>query len=871
MKTPPKFLLWLLDVVSPGSRPDLKGDFQEIYELRLQQMSKRHADWEFLKDIITIIPLKVIVKQHHQPPINMFSTNLKIARRNLVKNKLYSIINVSGLAISLAACILIALFVKDELSFDKHFANSEDVYRIAGNYDHGGPARILAAPTTFMLLPMIDGNLKNVEKITRAEFRWETITVSMDGEQKQFLEPHIIYGDSTFFDVFTIPFANGDIHSALDDPSSVVVDRQTAVKYFGTANAIGKQVRLKDKVFSISAVIENMPSNSHFVGNLIFPIQGIKQWYQDWVMTNPSGTSLYTYIKGAEGLNIAETESTINKIFAKHWGEKPPTFFLQPLGSIHLESNLQGEIAENGNKVTVYIFATIAVIILILAGINYINLSTAGSLQRVKEVGMKRVFGSTTRMQVAQFQTESFIVVISGAAIALLMTCLALPFFNIISGKAFGWEVITDPAMLVSLLIVILFIALISGSFPALTLLRHKTIAMLSGSVGFNSTKSYFRNGLIIFQFAITITLITSTLIVMSQMSFIRNKDLGMNPDQVLLIPLETVESGRKYEQLRTEMMRSSLVLNVSASSNKVTGGIGGWRPYNVTWQKEPLNIPTICVSPDFFETMGANVLQGRGFSIKYPSDAKDAYVINESAAKFLKLDNPLGAPLIGATFTGSEWFEKNAHIIGVVKDIHFGSLHSQPGPLVFNVGSEITETYGWIEVKIAGSDMHGAVTYLDNLWKTLVPDAPFQFEFMDESLQNSYQAEERFLKVFGTFSILSILLGCLGLFGLTAFMTKRRTKEIGIRKIVGASTPRLIGLLSGDFLKLVLISNLIGWPLAYYLMYNWLQNFAYRTTISPLLFIGTGAAAVAIAFGAILFHALQSAKANPVTALRYE
>jgi putative ABC transport system permease protein len=870
MTTPPKFLLWLLERLYPSNRPDLKGDFLELYQDRVEAIGRTKANWRFVHDIITVIPFKLIVKQSYQPPINMFSTNLKIARRNLVKNKLYSIINVTGLSVSLAACILIALFVQDELSYDKHFPDFGNIYRITGNYDHGGPERVLAAPTTFMLLPAMSGNLKNVEYVTRADFRWETIKVVRDKEEKQFLEPHIIYADSTFFEVFALPFISGDPGSVLDDPSSVVIDRQTAYKYFDTENVLGKQIQLHDKMFTVSGIFHDMPSNSHFNGNIIFPIEGIKQWYQDWVTTNPTGTSVYTYLKGNEYLDVAETESTIDYI-TKKWSSKSPEYFLQPLKSIHLGSHLAGEIGENGSEITVYLFSTIALIILILACINFINLSTAGSLQRVKEVGMKRVLGSTATMQVTQFQVESFLVVMIAVFIAVAISALSLPFFNAVSGKFMEPKVLGDPLVLSGIFLIAMTIGIVSGAFPAFTLLRHKTMSMLSGSVSFKNARSAFRNSLIVFQFAVTVALITSTLVVISQLNFIQTKDLGMNPHQVVMIPLETDAVSHKYEQLRTEMLRSSLIQNVSASTYKLTYGVGGWRPYEVNWQKEPLNIPTACVSVDFFETMGINFLHGRGYSREFPADATESFVINESAAKFLKLDDPVGAPLAGATFTGSEWFEKKGKIIGVFKDVNFGSLHAPPGPLVLNLGSNTTESFGWIEVKIAGSDVMGAMATIENLWKKLVPDAPFQFEFMEDGLQNNYVSERRFLKVFLAFSVLSIIIGCLGLFGLTAFMSKRRTKEIGIRKVVGASTGRLVGLLSKDFLTLVLISNIIGWPAAYYLMTSWLQNFAYRIQLSPWFFVLTGIAALIIAFAAVLYHALQASRANPVKALKYE
>ncbi len=872
MNTPPKFLLWLLEMLSPANRPDLTGDFLELYEERLNMLGRRQANWRFARDIITVIPFKFIVKQSYQPAANMFTTNLKIARRNLVKNKLYSFINVAGLSVSLAACILITLFVRDELSYDKHFMGGDRVYRVAGNYYQSGQLNQNAA-TTFMMLPMLEGNVAGVDLIARFRPRWETIQLDAD---HQFTESTVLYADSTFFDVFPVPFLVGDPTTSLDDPSSVVIDKQTAVKYFGTENAMGKFIQLQDKLFKVSGVMENLSVNTHFTASIVFPISGVKQWFDPWVTTNPSGYNFYTYIKGGPDFDPVKAEPEINKIFAKHWPENdPPTFFLQPLTSIHLESNLKGEVGVNGRKTTVYVFAGTALIILLLACINYINLSIAGSLQRFKEVGMKRVLGSTTGAQVSQFQTESFMITITGAVFAILISALAMPFFNNVSGKVLALNV-SDWQLGIGVLGVVVFLGIFAGLFPPIMLLRMKTSAMLSGAVSLRRANPPLRNVLIIFQFSIAIALITSTMIIVSQMNFIRNKDLGMVRENVVILPMQfDNEAPEKvaawFETSRSEFLRSGSVLGVAASTVKITNQVGGWRPYSVPWQKDDVTVPTTNVSHDFFETMGVTFVAGRNFSREFPSDATEAYIINESAAQYLRMENPVGSRLEGASFTGKEWFSKKATVIGVVKDVQFGTLHRPAQPIVFNLGSKIADPLSWIEVRIKRDDIPETMAHLENVWHKIAPDKPFQFEFLDQSIAESYEAERRFLKLFITFSTLSIMIGCLGLFGLTAFMTRRRTKEIGIRKIVGASTPRLIGLVSRDFLILVLISNAIGWPFAYFLMQNWLQNFAYRTTMSPWLFVVTGIGAVIIAFAAILFHALQASRANPVNALKHE
>ena len=663
----------------------------------------------------------------------------------------------------------------------------------------------------------------------------------------------------------------GNSSTALDDPNSVVLDETTAKKYFGAENPFGKSIQLNDKLFNVSGVIKDFPPNSHFTARLIFPISGIELWYADWVKTNFSGTGKYTYFKAAENFNEEEFVTTVNKLFAARWpNDKPPTFFLQPLTSIHLGSNLDWEIHTNGNITTVYIFALIALIILVLACINYINLSMATSLQRMKEVGMKRILGSTTGMQLFQFQTESFIVTITSAIFAIILAVLTIPQLNSVSGKLLVFNIFRDPLIGPALLAISVVIGLVAGSFPALALLKSGTLGMLSGRFSF-ATRSSFRSILITFQFAISIALIVSTLIVMDQMNFIRKKDLGVDPEQLVMIPFQTAEIRNRYETLRGEILRNPAILNVAASGDKVTAAVSGSRPYVIKGMKDSQALPSVVVSHDFFETMGAKIVEGRSFNRDFPSDSSKAYVINESAAKLLQMDHPVGEPLSGYTFTGWKWFKRDALIIGVVKDFHFASLHTEVGPVVFSLASETTENCNWMEVRIANSNTAETIQFLEQQWKKIAPERPFQFQFMNEDIQLNYQAEDQFLKVFVFFSVLSILLGVLGLFGLTAFIAKRRTKEIGIRKIVGASTVRLVKLLSADFLKLVLISNLIGGPIAYYFMEKWLQGFAYRTTLSLWIFLLTGIAAIVIAFMAILYHALKVSRANPVIALKYE
>ena len=632
---------------------------------------------------------------------------------------------------------------------------------------------------------------------------------------------------------------------------------------------------MKEKSFTVSAVIEDMPENSHFTARIIFPISGIKQWYPDWVMTNITGRSVFTYIKANKGVQVSEIEKQCNKVIKDAWqGEHGiPDLFLQSVASIHLGPAMQGEIKPNGTETDVYIFCVTAVIILVLACINYINLAMASALPRSREAGIKRVLGSTVRMIINQFQTESFLVLTISGILALLIALVFMPMLNELSGKQLTFEPWNDPLIGFGFLGMIMFIALVSGVVPAITLLRSGTLRMLSGKLEFQPGRYRVSNVLIVFQFAIAVGLIASTLIVVDQIRFIRHANIGIDTGQLLMIPLQTGEIASRYETFKSELMKDPNIVSVTGSTNKLTGGVFGWRGYKVNAAKEDLvTVPTVTVAHDFFETIGAEVMDGRTFSRDFPADATSSYVINEAAAEMLELKKPVGAYMFGLAFNNvDKWTEVNAHIIGVVKNFHFASLHQGVEPVVFSLASDITPPVSWLEVRIKADDLQGTIKYIGKVWSSIDASRPFQFEFMDEALKNYYIAEEQFMKLFLSFSLLSIMLGALGLFGLTAFMTKRRTKEIGIRKVIGASTSRLISLLSADFLKLVFIANVIGLPIAWYYMDRWMQNFVVQANFKWWIFAGTMIAAVIIAFVAILYHSLKVSKANPVKALRTE
>lgn len=802
----------------------------------------------------------------------MLRTYLKVAVRNLWKNRLYTVINVTGLSVGLAACLLIMLFVRDELSYDKHFENSERIYRLTGAYNQGDDAKTFSAVTTYELLPVLTANFPEMEAATRFDF-WNVLVSKGD---QHIWQDHIMVADSLVFDLFSIQAVAGDPHKAISEPTSLVLTESAVARHFQDEEPLGKVLRINEVDFKVAAIVKHLPENTHFEAEMFMPLSTAIQWYGTWVFDIFSGTSHYAYFRLAEGVNPSDLETRINaflnKQYASNSDENQHDYSLQAMEDIHLDSDLVDEAGANGNRATVMIFIATAVVILLLACINYINLSVAGSFQRSREVGLKKVFGARSSAQVLQFQAESMLVSFTSCVIAIVLIEFLMPYFNDLTGKQITFSWINNFTLGLGLLATGLLIGVISGSFPALFLLKmHTSDALKGNTLNKGRGKFNLRNGLVVFQFFIAVILIASTLVIMHQMNFLRNKDLGIESEQVVVVPLQTGEVANQYETLREELLRNSGVVNVTASNNHPAQRVSNWRGYRQPGQQDRTFSPTVIVAHDFFETMEATILEGRSFDREHPTDNSEAYVLNEAAVKFFQMEEPVGSRLEGLAFTGTQWSRKNAVVIGVVKDFHMASLHSEVRPTVFSLSSQATTGLNFMNVRISPENMRETLQFMEATWQQFAPERPFQYSFMDDDINEHYVSENQFLSVFTTFATLSIIIGCLGLFGLTAFIMKRRTKEIGIRKVLGAEIPLLVGVLSKDFLKLVLLANLLGWPLAYFMMDKWLQDFAYSAGIPLWAFAVTGLGALLIAFASVAYHSIKTASTNPVNSIRYE
>ena len=804
----------------------------------------------------------------------MLKNYLKVTLRHLWNHKQVTLINIAGLSTGMAVCILMLVYIQDELSYDRFHEKGENIYRIAGSYDQGGDQRNESAITTYLLAPLLEANFPVVEKVVRLDFMGGLVKYG----EKVYEEREMIAADSTFFDVFTYQSLAGDLSTALDDPNSVVITETTAEKYFGEAwkeTALGQLLDFEGASVKVTGIIRDMPSRAHFHGDFIISMRTIEPFYPPWVFENSTGTSHYTYVLLPSHYDPENLTSQLNNFFVKNARDEKEAqsrqYFLQPLPDIHLHSHLTNEIEPNGDMAYVYIFSVVAFIILLLACVNYMNLATAKSMERVKEVGVRKAIGASRKQLIAQFIGESVLIALLAFLIAGLLAEIAMPLFNNLARKDISLDFMHNVPLLLAFVGLALFVGIIGGSYPALLISGYKTANVLRGVAVKTGGHAWLRKGLVVFQFTISTALLMGTLIIYYQLHFLRNQKLGINPDQVVSVSLPTPEIQAQFISLRNELLSDSRFVHVTAASQGITNRIGAWRPYKIASAEEDVLINTLVVEYDFFQTLEAKIVEGRDFSRDHPTDANEAYIINEAAVKFLGLENPVGTPILGAIFTGAEWASKDAKIIGVVEDFHFASLHSKIEPVIFSLHTAQTMGLGAMVIKISANDLPGAIAHLEQTWKHMAPDRPIQYTFMDDAIYQMYEAEDRFLRIFTAFSGIAILIASLGIFGLASFMAVQRTKEIGIRKVLGASVSSIVKLLSGDFTRLVGVAFVMAVPIAYFIMRKWLENFAYRIEIGADVFVMAGVAALVIAWLTVGYQSLKAARANPVESLRSE
>jgi putative ABC transport system permease protein len=846
------------------------GDFDEVFLRESIEKSVRRARFWYWKQVFLAIP--TFLPNLLYWSIVMFNNYLKIAFRSLRKQKLNSLLNTVGLAVGIACSLLIILHVKHELSYDRHFSKSDRIYRLI---DADSPTSKGWACTSPAVGLLIQNDIPEIEQVTRF-FYMKNLVVSYipeRGEIERFDEEGGFFTDPETLSMFDLNFLQGDPEKALENVDSVVINSTLAKKYFGTENPIGETL-LTDwpKPWKVTGVVEDLPSNTHFRFDFLVSLSTMYKYVNRGAMTSRGWNAFYTYIVIDPNHTRDTVEAKLPAFitnFDRGRGSNEQEYrghhmYLQPITDIHLYSHMEKEFGPNSDIAYVYIFSAIAFFILLIAGVNFVNITTAYSFKRMKEVGIRKVVGAYKRQLVKQFLGESILTAIVSGVLAVFLFQAVLPFYNQLSGKSMTFSQIFLPTNFAVLWAVVLFLGALAGLYPALFLAGFKPVDSIRGTKDPKSYAARIRKGLVVFQFVISVFMIFSTVTIYKQMKYFREKDLGFDKDQVVAIKLygdlrrSFIKSGNT---VKAELKRHSAISNVGAVS-KLPGercGYEGFIPEGTPDDQVLPNLRYVRVDEDYIETLGLILKEGRSFKGLTPD--RNGFIINEAAVRTLDLKDPVGKK---ARHEGDEAVE----ILGVLKDYNYASLHSRIDPLVLDYNPEVAK---YMLVKIQGGNIPEAIEYIEAKLDDIAPGHPLMYTFVDEFLNTLYRSEEVVSNIFKYFSLLAILIACMGLFGLSVYSAELRVKEIGVRKVLGATIPNIILLLSKEFTKWVIVACVIALPLAYYSMNQWLENFAYRTSISAEIFIISPLIAALIAIFTVSYQSIKAALSNPVESLRYE
>jgi putative ABC transport system permease protein len=802
----------------------------------------------------------------------MIKNFFKIAFRNLRKNRIFSFINILGLAIGLTCFMLIAAYVYNELNFDKYPTEARNIYRV--NLSLLGNGDVAVYPYVDIAVGQgIKDAFPEVKSFTRLTTKGSDFVKYRD---KEFKEEHMAFADSNFLETFSIPLVEGSSSTALIGPNSLVISRYFENKYFGKETALGKSLTIgNNEVYKITGVFDKIPGNSHFHFDAFLSISTLHFTRLSW-----SNIGIYTYITLNANADPKKLQAKFPQLVAKYVvpevqhdmgvslaeAQKSVSTFLfslVPLTDIHLHSNTKYEMEPNGDIQYVYIFSALAVFILLLACINFTNLSTASAVKRSREVGIRKVMGSLRKQLIFQFLTESVLLTFLAMAFSFLLIFLLTPYFNHISGRNIPFSFFAGYKSIGAVLLLMLLVGILAGIYPAFMLSSFNTIRVLKGAATDASSKNVLRSGLVIFQFFVSTTLIIATIIVYQQLHFMQNKKLGYDKDQVVFLPDGYLLGNNQYA-FKQSLLQDNRV--ISASITRSVPGVLNMDgteiyPKNETGNGVEIHSNIYHIDYDFLPVLGIRVIQGRNFSKDFPTDSS-AIMINEAAVRELGWSgtSPLGKSVVRSG-------QKEYKVIGVVADFHYASVKQKIAPMMMMLGNN----FGGLIIKIKTENIKGFIAYLKHKWDSYNPGGPFDYTFLDEKFNSLYAAEQSTGQIFTSFTIIAIIIASLGLFGLAAFITEQRTKEIGIRKVLGASVQQLLLLVSREFLLLVGIAFIISVPVTWWTMSSWLQNFAYRIKINAWVFPVAGISAVLIAMLTIGFQAIKASVANPVKSLRSE
>ena len=839
------------------------GDLEEVYaELREESGSFRAKVWlwfQILKLFCGVIRTNITWR------FIMFKNYLKITLRIIKQHKEYSLINIAGLSIGIACCILILLWVQDELGFDKFNKNVDNLYRITEKLSFEGQTLHIAR-TPSALAPAL---LEEIPEVINSMSYSEAPSLLVTYRENNFYESRIAFASPSIFEMFTFPFIKGDQKSALSDISSIVITEDMAKKYFSNEDPINKVLRINNKYdFLVSGIIENVPRISHLKFDFLLPFRVLEKMREDVgipfrpVMGNWGFNFLYTYVQVSDNADIDSLDNKIFNFIQEHSSITTTTLHLQPIKKIHLYSNLVADIKDNGNIKYIHIFSIIAFFVLFIACINFMNLTTAHAGKRAKEVGMRKIIGAKRDQIIKQFLGESIFLSFFSLIIAVGLVLLFIPVFNNLTGKELVLNSANSLGILLILILTTISTGIIAGSYPAFFLSSFHPINILRSSEKFGPKSMVFRRSLVTIQFSLSILLIIATLVVHKQLNFIHNSPLGFEREHIVYVRLRG-ESAQYYNSLKSELRKNPNILNVTAANQLPTNIM--YSLAGADWQgKDPddnVLFNFVTVDYDFISTLNIQVVDGRAFSKEFQSDQTGAFILNEKAAGIIGKE-----PLVGESFS---FFGRTGKIIGIVKNFHFDNFYNEIKPLVMLLAAPSSDNY--LIIKISSDNISENLTFIEDTWNKIASFFPFEFSFLDDEFNRQYKSEQRMGRLFNYFTFLSVFIASLGLFGLVSFMSSQRTKEIGIRRVVGASTADIVKILTKEFVILVAAANIIAWPTAYYFMRKWLDNFVFKTNIQIWIFLFSAIIAFLIALLSVSYKTIKAATANPVKSLRHE
>jgi putative ABC transport system permease protein len=882
-KKPPALPRWIFErFIRSEEKLTISGDLNEYYFDILEEKGVVRAKLWYWNQALTSLP--VFILHHIYWSLVMFKNYLKIAFRNFKRHKGFHFINIAGLSIGMACCAMILLFIKDELSYDRFHKKADRIYRVVfcSSDEDTLPTN---ANGSFGVGPALKRDFPEVIETVRIRKMGQSVKVYIGHKDKKFYEGRFFFAEPSIFIVFDFPLIKGDSKTAINEPNTIVLSREMAEKYFGDEDPIGKTVEADPyndgeiMLFRITGVAQNVPRNSHlhfdFLASYISQKDDTNDFSGYW--------QHYTYVLLNKKTSAEYLDSKLLAFLHRNWKKDPwYTISLQPLLDIHLHSRLRSEVEPTGNILYVYVFSAIAVFVLVIACINFMNLTTARSIKRAKEVGIRKVVGAQKNQLIRQFLGESLLLSFLSALMAIFIVTMTLPLFNRIAVKGMSLNSIINPSLILGMLAIALAVGLLAGIYPAFVLSSFQPIRSLKSRTGYSFQGALLRKGLVIFQFALSIGIIFATLIAHKQMFYIQSRNLGYDKEQIIVIPLNK-DLRKNYEAFRNELLTNPRIENTTTSSYVPTRG-SGHLSLQFEGRDELLSQVIYFVDEEFISTYGIKLVAGKNIHLPISEEGASQFLVagkdiqapvsEEGASEFLISEltvqeagysSPLEAVGKDAIFIG----RFRGYIAGVVSDINIYSLHQEPYSITYMITP--IKNHNYLSIRILPRNVSETIGFILKTWKKIVPNYPLDYFFLDTSFEKMHAADKKLGEIFSVFSILAILVACMGLFALAAYTAEQKTKEIGIRKVLGASAFNIYLLLSRDFLKWVAVANLLAWPVAYYAMHRWLQSFAFRAGIGWEIFLLSASMALVISLLTVSYQSIKAALAKPADSLRYE